>query len=149
RMAVPRVMKACDGGDLDACELVAFFYRHGVEGVVGQDQDRADAVYRRLCSANRTGACDTLADRARAAQMELDLRREACDRGSARACRSLAWRALRGDGVPGGAVAAVAYFQLACRQGLAGACADLAWLYARGEKLPKDAARATELDQRA
>jgi len=142
--------RACGGGDLRTCVLLAFQYLEGDR--VARNEERAAALFGKACTGGLASACEYLAfqyedgvgvakDEHRAAL----LFRMACDGDDAEACEFLGFHCRDGVGIVKDERRAAFLFEKACNEGLPHACYSLALQYVAGAGVAKSASLAARL----
>jgi uncharacterized protein len=122
--------KACDGGEIDACDSLAYAYRAGAG--VARDEARAAQLMRKVCEAPAPRE-----DEPGLAMAHL------------RKCANYAEYLLTGVGAPKNETLAAHHFEKACEAGAFEICPHFARLLADGRGVPRNPARAAEIFEMA
>ncbi len=144
------LQEGCDNGHAPSCYRLASAYEAGVG--VARDQNWAVTAYGTACAAGDEWSCFRQGMlllegevQVRPAEAYAALQ-SSCDAGVAPACRTLAERAARGDGVEKEPALAAALYQKACLEADLHACVSGGLLYRDGgDGLPRNGEKAVFL----
>ncbi|MDI1479807.1 tetratricopeptide repeat protein [Polyangium sp. y55x31] len=157
KLAKQYLERACEMGDYRGCAVAGTMYELGWDGEK-PDEERSGMLHRKafellqtLC-ADKLDSCDKLAEyhadgfgTKKDPQKEIEVLRDACDRGHPGTCVLLGIKMEEGKIVTKDVLGAGDLYRRACEDGEGAGCYRLAYLHAAGKGLPKDESKITAL----
>ncbi|MBI5532271.1 MAG: protein kinase [Deltaproteobacteria bacterium] len=149
-------LASCDGGNGEACLLVAQLYAEGKPGVP-RNAGRAVTYFDRACDREEPEGCKRLGDALRTGEGLVEKRpdraladyRKACDLLTGSACYNAAQMLRSGQGAPADLTTATELFRESCDLQIAAGCLELARLHEEGKGVKQDLALARKYYARA
>ncbi|MBX3160750.1 MAG: sel1 repeat family protein [Deltaproteobacteria bacterium] len=139
RAAYELFAAACARKSEDGCLRQADLLSDGFG--VTKDAEKAAALYRTRCDANRPGACFGLArleEKANRAEDAMRLYTRACDGGFADGCNVVGYKYYTAQGVRWDVTQAATYFMKSCELGSLSGCANSGEVFRYGAGQPQD-----------
>ncbi len=157
KLAKQYLQRACDMGDYRGCAIGGTMYELGWDGEKPDEErsrilhQKAFELVQKLCT-DELLSCDVLAEyhangfgTKQDPAKEIEVLRDACDRGHPGPCVLLAIKMEGGQGISKDVQAAGALYLRACEDGEGAGCYRLAHLHATGNGFPKDEPRIAAL----
>ncbi len=138
---MPQVLQAlgqgCEAENAGACVALGLLSRHGVEGVVPQNPEKALGFFQRACQLEQKVGCENAAALTRPPSLDSLRLEEAPSKPPAVPART----AEAGDVKPLQPLV-IELFERRCNEGSGGDCLELARVFNEGKRVPRDVARA-------